>query len=212
MYTRSVTLVAFLIASATASSAAEGTASSVSHPADHVQNLLHQRRLKSAKADKGKKDKAKNSKQGTTGGGTGMGSSQFSGLANVPILGSDTTIVDTATATPTTPTREDEESQDANGSNDDNGSSEPAPNRGDGNGGAAGGIQTGGGSANAGNPFVDCSKSIPTASGPFQTGPCRGSCECDSGCCIPYHAGSTFCAPRGNDGYSTIGGGFMRCL
>jgi len=220
MHTRSVTLVSFLIASAIASPvavhknapSAEGTASSVSHPADHVHNLLHQRRLKSAKADKAK-SKAKSSKVGTTGtggDGAGMGSAAFSGLTSTPILGSNAIIVDTS------PIREDEESQDANGSNDangtngDNGSSEPAPNRGDGNG--AGGIQTGGGSANAGNPFLDCGKSIPTADGPFQTEPCRGSCECASSCCIQYHAGTRFCAPMGNDGWSTIGGGFMRCL
>ena len=90
--------------------------------------------------------------------------------------------------------------------------SDPNANRGGGDDDAD--EMTGGGSDNADNPNLDleCGKGIRTADGPFETEQCNGSCECEDNCCIQFHV-ARFCAPRGDNGMSSFGGGFsMRCI
>lgn len=211
MYTRSTALVAFIIAFAAGVLPADGSASSSpiaagdgNHPSEHVHNLLRQRRVKAGKGTKDNNE-AKSSKQGDTrtdtgeGGGTGTGSAGFNDLKNLQILGSGGTIGDNDG---------DDESQDGGGDD-----SDPTndTNRGDVEDNAD--ENTGGGSDNAANPAgLECGRGILTAGGPFETEQCNGSCECYDNCCI-QHTVARFCAPRGNNGMSTLGGGFkMRCI
>jgi hypothetical protein len=178
--------------------------------ADHIHNLLRQRRLKSSKGNQGSgsdNDEAKSSKQGNTGtggGGTATGSDNFNKVINIPILGSGGTI----SGNPNGGGGgggDDEESQDGGGDEVDM----TTPNRGDEENTEE---MTGGGSDNAGtiNAGLDCGKNIPTAGGPNETEECNGSCECQDSCCIQHVA--RFCAPRGDNGMSTFGGGFMPCI
>ena len=103
MYTR--TAVAFLIAFGIASSVdASLSPPSVSRASDaqeinanHIHNLLRQRRLKSGKGNQGggSDGESKSSKQGNTGtegGGTATGSDNFNKVIDIPILGSGGTI------------------------------------------------------------------------------------------------------------------------
>jgi hypothetical protein len=224
MYTRPTTVVAFLVAaaagiitadastsfSAVALRGATGDGAASTHPSEHIHNLLRQRRMKGGKGtkDNANDNEAKSSKQGNTGtgagGGTANGSAGFNDIINVPILGNGGTIGGN---------NGDDESQDGGG---DDGDATTDSNRGGGDEDAD--EMTGGGSDNADNTTsnlpssLQCGKGIQTADGPFETEQCNGSCECEDNCCIQYHV-ARFCAPRGDNGMSTFGGGFsMRCI
>lgn len=217
MYTRPTTVVAFLIAAAAGVITADASASfsavalrgatgDGTHPSEHIHNLLRHRRMKGGKGakDKANDNEAKSSKQGNTatggGGGTATGSAGFNDLINLPILGNGGTIGGNDG---------DDESHDGGG---DDGDATTDLNRGGGDDDAD--EMTGGGSNNADNttPNLQCGKGIQTANGPFETEQCNGSCECEDNCCIQFHV-ARFCAPRGDNGMSTFGGGFsMRCI
>jgi len=219
MYTRTI-VVAFLIAAAAGVITADASASSSAvalneangdgatsiNPSEHIHNLLRHRRMKGGKGtkDNANDNEAKSSKQGNTGtgggGGTATGSAGFYDIINLPILGNGGTIGGS---------NGDDESQDGGG---DDGDPTTDPNRGDGDDDAD--EMTGGGSDNAENftSGLQCGKGILTADGPFETEQCNGSCECKDNCCIQFHV-ARFCAPRGDNGMSTFGGGFsMKCI
>ena len=222
MYTRPTTVIALLVAAAVGIVTADASASisavalrgatgdnaASTHPSEHIHNLLRHRRMKGGKGtkDNANDDEAKSSKQGNTGtgggGGTATGSAGFTDLINIPILGNGGTVGGN---------KGDDESQDGGG---DGGvpTSDSNANRGGGDDDAD--EMTGGGSDNADNPNLDleCGKGIKIAGGPFETEQCNGSCECEGNCCIQFHV-ARFCAPRGDNGMSTFGGGFsMRCI
>ena len=216
MYTRIAvaSLMAFSIASSVDASLSPPSVAGASDAkeinADHIHNLLRQRRrLKSGKGNQGggSDGESKSSKQGNTGtegGGTATGSENFNKVINIPILGSGGTISGTPNGGGGGGGG-DEESEDGGGDEIDM----TTPNRGDDENTDE---MTGGGSDNAGNinAGLGCGKNIPTAEGPFETEECNGSCECEGGCCIQHVA--RFCAPRGDNGMSTFGGGFMPCI
>ena len=221
MYTRIAvaSLIAFSIASSIDASLSSPSVAGASDAkeinANHIHNLLRQRRrLKSGKGNQGggSDDEAKSSKQGNTGtggGGTATGSENFNKVINIPILGSGGTISGTPNGGGGGGGGGDDESEDGGGDDID---SDPMTNsnRGDDENTDE---MTGGGSDNAGNinAGLDCGQIIPTAEGPFETEECNGSCECEEDACCIQHV-ARFCAPRGDNGMSTFGGGFMPCI